>query len=491
MRKPLSMKPTLARLIVAAVLIVQTVTHLAWLPISTQVGQMTIPWLMSRGMTLFGNVLENRPPASAAIIALLLRLLPGVDQVLLVRALNLIVILLITLLVYRLTERLSGSGWAGVLAVLFWALWEPVYGNLLFYFDTIVGLLLILTALIAIDARRLWQIALCGLLLGLATLFKQPAWAAVILFALWLAVARRWRDLVVMAAAALIFPVLALAIFALQGHLSAYVFWNFGRYLINTPDSSPLSGVTVRKLLLTDLLAPAFLLLALRQPDRRRWLLIAALWLEGGVELLPNFGEIYVMAHLPLLAVMSGAVMAKALPDHVLPIRPRRWIARADTLQLAVVGMALALGIGWAWIVATPYVPGSLGRAKIPAYDEFIPVAERINRLKQPGDTLYVLPMLDGNPQLFVQTGMMPPGLWVTSNSVFLAVPGVADQLLAEWAETPPDIVVDFPDLHAVAGEWVLPLTRFVEAHYTVVEQIDDVPFNGDAIIYRLNESPS
>ncbi len=484
-----SLPPFAARIILIGVLIVQVVTHLAWLPISTQVGQMTIPWLMSRGWTMFGNILENRPPATAAIIALLLRMLPGVEQILLVRALNLIVILAITLLVYRLTERLTGSTLAAALALLFWALCEPVYGNLLFYFDTIVGLQLMVVALIALDARHLWQIALCGLLLGLATLFKQPAWAAVALFGLWLAANRRWHDLIVMVVGALVFPLLTVIVFALQGHLSTYLFWNFGRYLINTPDSSPLSGMTVRKLLLTEVLAPAFVLSALRQPDRRRWLLVAVLWLEGGVEMLPNFGEIYVMAHLPLLAVMSGAVLAQLLADAAPVGRWREWIQRAATVQLTVAGIALVIAVGWVWVFITPYIPGTLGRAKISAYDEFIPVSQRVNAIKQLGDTLYVLPMLDGNPQIFVQTDMLPPGLWVTSNSVFLAVPGVADQLLAEWAQTPPDIVVDFPDLHAVAGAWVLPLTTFVESHYHAVDQIDDVPFNGDAIIYRLNES--
>src|SRR5215212_599092 len=84
-----------APIILAGVLVVQAVTHLAWLPISTQVGQMAIPWLMSRGMTIYGNLIENRPPAIAGLISLLMRLLPSIEPILIVRALNLLLVLAI------------------------------------------------------------------------------------------------------------------------------------------------------------------------------------------------------------------------------------------------------------------------------------------------------------------------------------------------------------------------------------------------------------
>lgn len=130
------------------------------------------------------NDLREPPPATGVLLAALYQALPQVEPVLLVRALNLLVILTLTLLVYILAKRLTGSERAALLSVLFWALWEPVYGNQLFYFDTIVGLLLTLVAIIALDAQRMGAIILCGILLGLATLFKQPAWGAAGMFGL-------------------------------------------------------------------------------------------------------------------------------------------------------------------------------------------------------------------------------------------------------------------------------------------------------------------
>lgn len=480
-------KASFPHLLVGGVLLVQIITHLAWLPISTQVGQLAGPWLMSRGMTLFDTIFENRPPATGVLLAALYRALPQVEPVLLVRALNLLVILTLTLLVYVLAKRLTGSERAAIFSMLFWALWEPVYGNLLFYFDTIAGLLLMLVALIALDARRTRSIAICGVLLGLATLFKQPAWAAAGMVGLWLLAQRRWRDLFALVGGVLVFPLLAVVIAALQGTLDNYLFWNFGRYLVNSPDNQPLTGGIIRKFLFTNILALPFILVALRQPpnQRWRWLLIAALWLGGVANMLPNFSEIYFMAHLPMLSVMSGTVIALVLPQQW-----RGWLKQADTTQIALAGIALVIAVGWGWIVITPYAPNPLGRASIPAYDEFKALAARINALKQPGDTLYVVPGLDGNPQLFEMTDMLPPGSLILGNSVFMAVPGMVERLLGEWETNPPDIVVDFPQLRVVAGHWIDPVAEFVQANYTAVEQVDDVMFNGDAIIYRVNQAP-
>ncbi len=473
-----------APLFLPLVLLGQIFTHLAWLPISTSVGQMAFPWLMSQGLPLFDTVIENRPPASAVLLAALFRFLPTLEPILIVRALNLGLVLALTLLVYFATQRLTGSRRAAVFAVLFWALFEPVYGNIMFYFDAVVGFLLLLVALLGMGTQRTGMIILCGLLLGLATLFKQPAWAAILLFAAWLAAQKRWRDVGALAAGAAVFPLLALTVALLQGNGENYLFWNFGRYLAGAAGSETLTGNTFRKFLLTGILAPAFILLAFRQTaaNRWRWLLLSALWLGGLANLLPNFSEIYVTAHLPLLAVMSGTVIAL-----VLPAQPRLWLKHADAAHITLAGVAAAVALSWAWIIITPYAPAPLGRARIPAYDEFVPVAERIAALRQPDDTLYAVPLLDGNAQLYPLTGMLPPHSMILGHRLFISVPGVVEKLLAEWAIRPPDLIVEFPDLYPLAGEWITPLGEFLHAHYTLLERIEAVPFNGDALIYRLN----
>ncbi len=475
------------------ILLVQVVTHLAWLSISTQVGQLTIPYLMSQGLPIFGRVIENRPPADAAFLALLFKLLPSIEPIFIVRALNLLLVLGLTLLIYGLARRLTASTLAGICAALFWALWEPVYGNILFYFDALVGAVFALTAFVWLmaEARKPGWLAplLCGLLLGGATLFKQPAWAGVILFALWLIfVARRGRQLPAFVLGVLVFPLAAILIFAAQGTLDSYLFWNFSRYFSGIPNAQPLTGNIVRKFLLTNVLAFAFLLQIPRSDQPRQRALVGALWLAGGATLLPNFSEIYVMGHLPLLSVMSGSVIASVIDFEAIRA-PMRWLRRASMTSITLTGLALALAVGWGWTIAVTYVPNPLGRAQIPAYDEFRPVAAQLLALRQPDDTLFVLPMSDGNAQLYELTGMLPPGTFVNSHAVFLNVPSMTETLLAEWSAHPPDLIVDFPDLHAEFAPGVTPLVEFMQTNYHAVEQIDDVPFNGDAIIYRLNES--
>ena len=483
-----------APVLIVVTMAVQVVTHLAWLPISTHVGQLGIPYLMSRGMVMFGNMIENRPPASSAFLALTFRLLPSVEPILIVRMLNLLLVLAITLLIFALARRLGQSTLAGLCAMLFWFLWEPVYGNLLFYFDTLIGATFALTVFVWLitEKRQPGWLApfLCGFLLGGATLFKQPAYAGVILFALWLIFgARRGRQLPAYLLGVLIVPLVAVAIFAAQGTLDAYLFWNFRRYFSGIPNAGTLTGNILRKFLLTDILAPAFLLFTLRDAQNRvRWLVLA-LWLAGGATLLPGWSEIYMMAHVPVLSVMSGLVIAAVLDFDVLRA-PLRWLREASSGAILLAGLALALAFGWAWTIAVTYAPGPLGRAGIPAYDEFKPLAARLEAVRQPGDTLFILPMSDGNPQLYALTGMLPPGLWMNSHAVFLGVAGESDKQLADWAVHPPDLIVDFPEEQAYFEPGLQPLEDYLQAHYHAIDQIDDVPFNGDAIIYRLNEAP-
>jgi hypothetical protein len=481
----------LAPVLIAATMVMQVVTHLAWLPISTHVGQLGIPYLMSRGMVMFGNMIENRPPASAAFIALMFRLLPSIEPVLIVRMLNLLLVLGLTLLIFAIACRLGQSILAGLCAMLFWALWEPVYGNLLFYFDALVGATFALTVFIWMitEKRQPGWLApfLCGFLLGGATLFKQPAWAGVILFGIWLVFfARRAGQLPIYILGVLVVPLGTALVFAAQGTLDAYFFWNYRRYFGGIPDAGTLSGNALRKFLLTNILAPVFFLFTLRSDQKRvRWMILA-LWLAGGATLLPGWSEIYLMAHLPLLSVMSGMVIA-SLINFEAPRAPLRWLREASNSSIVLAGLGLALAFGWAWTIAVTYVPGPSGRAGIPAYDEFKPLAARLEALRQPGDTLFMLPMSDGNPDIYALTGMLPPGLWMNSHPVFLNIPGESDKQLADWAVHPPDLIVNFPQEQAYFEPGLNPLTDFMKAHYHVVEQIADVPYNGEAIIYRLN----
>jgi hypothetical protein len=470
---------------------VQVITHLFLLSISAHSGQVAIPWMMNRGMTLFGNLLEQHAPGSSILAAVAQRVLPfaPVDVV---RLLNIALVIAGTLLIYALAARLSGDARAGLAAAVVWAWWEPVYGNVLTYFDTLLGLLLTLAALVwlALQERKPAALAplAAGLILGAATLAKQHAWAAVFLFALWLAAFRprggRWRDPLLLLAAAFVLPALAMLAFAFQGDFERYVYWNWGFNLSGLMTNPPYTGDFIRKVLLTNVLAPAFALLALRE-RQPVWVLVILLYAAGSATLFPRTGEIHVMGQLPILSVMSAVVIVRVIAGILQEGATRKAWTRQSSAELTLAGVALALLVGWGWTGAAAYGATPLGRGATPGHDEFIPLAARLRALAESEDTLFVLPQTDSTPQLHPMSEMLPPGLWIKGWFWYLQAPGIQAQLLAEWENAPPTFVVVFPDLVVEGVPGIEPLVAFVEANYTAVETVEDVVFHGDAVIYR------
>ncbi|MCS7071168.1 MAG: hypothetical protein NZM00_06660, partial [Anaerolinea sp.] len=413
------------RLRVAAALLVVifAAAHLVWLPVSTQVGQLAVPWLMNAGLRLYDDLIENRPPLVAALVALTLRL--PLEPITAVRLLHIVLLIVTALVIYRLATRLrAGDERAGLAALVVWCIWQPVYGNILFYFDTINGLLTAAAVLIGI-----------GLLLGLTALVKQPGWAVIGAAGLWFIIYREFWAAFVYAISALLPSAAAAIFFALSGDLASYWYWTVTFNLSRNIQTGSLpTGGFLRKLLLTDLLVLPFAALTPRPAPRAHGLALL-LWGAALVSLLPHFGEVYVTAHLPLTAALSGVVIA-ALWEAFPRIKPVE-------AQRILLGGALVIGIGVAYTAASAYVPGPLGPGRAPAYDEFLPLAQELRARRAPGDTLYVLPMLDGNPQLYPLTDMLPPGLWVNGHAQFLSVPDLVERLLREWAERPPTWIVD------------------------------------------------
>ncbi|MEO0563695.1 MAG: hypothetical protein AAF125_16435, partial [Chloroflexota bacterium] len=135
-----------------------------------------------------------------------------------------------------------------------------------------------------------------------------------------------------------------------------------------------------------------------------------------------------------------------------------------------------------------PFIPTEVGRNATIAYDEFIPVAASLNTLKTDDDTLFVLPALDGNPQLHIMTDLPPPSSWTTTHDCMLCAPGLPERLLTEWADTPPTLIVYFPELVSPRQK-IEPLLAFLEANYVRIEETAFVPFNGPSYIYRHNEA--
>ena len=462
-------------------LIMQALTHLFWLAPAAHSGQVAIPWMMNRGLTLFGDIWEQHAPGSS-LVAAAAQSLTGIDPGALAKLLNIALVLALTSLVYLLAKRLARADAAGILAAAVFAWWAPVYGNVLLYFDTLLALC-VLAALVVYcreDERpEAPTVIAIGLLLGAATLFKQQAWLPVGLMGLWLLWSDNWRSALIYAGAALMLPLLQWLVLWQADLLESYVFWNWSFNLSGAMDGVPLDGDLFRKLLLTNGLVAPFAALAL-QRDKRRWLLALALWLAGLSLLYPRAGENHAMAHLPLAAVMSGVVLAELLPY----LRGRRsW----DGPRAMLAGLLVAGGIGWLWTGAVSYIPTPLGPGAILAYDEFRELAADLRARAEPDDTLFVLPETDSTPQLHPLTGMLPPGVWVKGWRWYFEPERVLATLLAEWAQAPPTWLVVFPHLTDAGEPGISHLLDIVEARYTLAFESAAIFDHGRALVYRLS----
>ena len=470
----------MARLWLYPLLILQVLTHLFWLSPAVHSGQVAIPWMMNQGKSLFGDIWEQHAPGSTLLGALAQRLV-DIDPAQLAKLLNILLVVALTAIIYLLAKRLTGKEAGGLLAALFWVWWEPVYGNVIFYFDTLLALCVLLAALAYFHqpermTRR--QIIVIGLLLGAATLFKQHAWLAAAAFAIWLLLTERRRDIwLLYGGALLLLPLLQwLALWRL-GFLDNYLYWNWAFNLSGLMDGVPLDGDLFRKLLLGNLLVIPYALLALRNEDKRG-LLLVLFWLATLSVLYPRFGEIHAMGHLPFAAVMSGVVLAQLLGEFR---ADRAW----DVPRTVLAGLALAIGLGWVWTGAASYLHIPLGPGARLGYDEFAALAAELNARKEDDDTLFLLPETDSTPQLHPMTEMLPPDTWIKGWRWYFQ-PQVLETLKREWDSEAPTWIVVFPQLTAAGEPGILDLLVLVGDRFQLVTTVDNIYGHGPADIYRL-----
>lgn len=467
------------RRLLVALLNLQILTHLLWLAPAAHSGQVAIPWMMNQGMTLFGDIWEQHAPGSSLLAAAAFALI-DIDPGLLVKLLNILLIIASTALVFLLAKQIAGDEWAGLLGAAAYAWQAPVYGNVLLYFDTLLALC-VMGALVVYwrgpERRAARHIAVAGLLMGAATLFKQQAWLPLVLLGAWLLLREGRRSVLIYAAAALALPLLQWIALWGAGLLESYIYWNWTFNLSGAMDGVPLDGDLFRKLLVTNAFVFPFAALALQ--GERRQLILIVFWLATLLLLYPRAGENHAMAHLPLAAAMSGVVLARILP----PLADwRAW----DASRAALAGLLFAVGLGWLWTGAVSYLPTPVGAGAILAYDEFRPLAAKLRERAEAGDTLFILPQTDSTPQLHPLTGLRSPGLWVKGWRWYFKPDRVLRTLADEWEDEPPSWIIVFPDLTPSGQPGIGRLLAIVEARYELAFETAEIFDHGRAAVYRL-----
>ena len=459
------------------ILIFQALTLQFWLAISAHSGQTTIPWMMTQGRTLFGDIFEQHAPATSLIAAAAQMLLPfDVAQV--DRLLNTVTILLISICVYVIAFQLSHKAWVALVALATWVLWSPAYANVLFYFNTLLVLfvLMALALWFRSEQKSWWQVLLVGLLMGASTLAKQQGWAAVGFFGLWMLWQRvPFRYLVLYSIGALILPLLTVGIIAAQGNLQNYIFWNWTFNFSGYMDGVPLDTTLFRKLLLSNIFILPYCLMLPKMPQRANHILLLLMAVAMAILLYPRAGESAAISLVPLAAIISGLVIGKWQEQGLLNWRDER--------NLGLIGLLFALGIGWLWSGAIAYLPAPF---RTFAYEEFAPIVSVLQQEKQEGDTLFVLPETDSTPQLHPLSGMLPPRSWIKGWRWYLEPEGILDSLLSEWEAAPPNFFVVFPSLIANSQPQIDSLTFFVDRRYTLLATVPNIYQHGDALVFHL-----
>jgi len=477
------------------VLVFQLVMHLMWLPLLTSVGQLTMPWLMTQGMTLYKDIRIGYNPGTAVVLAAAMRILP-LEPLTALRLMDTLLVMVISVAVFWVAYQLSGRRYsAAVIAVLVWTLWEPIWGNTMFYPDKFLGLFPLLTigCWIVTEERSSGWLApfLAGLMLGAGFMVKQHGLAMAGLFGIWLVIFGRTRrsslqNILAYCLGFAVLPVLAAAIIILQGNLQTYAFWAYTVHFLAERPTLPLSGDFLRRVALSEVFVPAFLLMALRnKEDRSRSLQVTFLWVGAHALVFPRWGDNNLGTQLPLTATMSGIAIASTLPDF-------RGFSRScfqglNQSQVVLLGITVMLAVTWLFTGLIAYIPNPMGRLATPGYTEFEEVASILRTHQKSGDTLGIIPESDATSQLHVHTGMLPVGnLYYQGGGIFLPVTNIVGDILGSWQQNPPTFIVYVPDETVALVPYIDPLVDFMQAHYEEVASVPDVLYHGDVFIYHL-----
>jgi hypothetical protein len=461
--------------------------------ISTHDLTLAIPYLVSRGMRLYVDVFSFHPPLLTWLLAAVYRF---ADPLTSLRILNVLFVVGTGAAVLWVARRCWGP-LHGASGLLFYVVWATAYNNMFFYVDGLVGTMSALVLLMGTASLSPVALVLMGLAAGVGAALKPNALLLLFAAPLWLlcgARAGRRRALghsMLVLASSLLVYVTPLAALALTGSwpMAKRALFNPGNASWLAGAANLLNGNAWRALALTVAWLPAFGLC--RLPTRGSGGFPFLLWLVFGATVVLNVpapGYYHAMAFLPAVSVMSGAIIGWALESGVRAVRREGWraaVARATFADRAFAGLVTGLLLA---TLVTALTPLSVllhgGPFGITGWDELRPVSEWVTANTRPEDRVLVLPAKDTNGNIYPQSGRLPP-FYMKTWLEHASVPDNARLLYRRVEETPPAVVVLFPDLYRDVGEYFPELNAFVARTYHEVGRIDGLPLQGHVVFLR------
>lgn len=455
----------------------QALFYLHILPLSLGPRVVLQPWLMRQGYLLYKNIADEHPPLMPLFLLAMHQVVSDSFQV---AKLTLVLLISITALLTFWAGK-KGGGWlSGILSLVFFVLWSPIFGYGKLWYETFLApiyiLILILWREPGYQAAR--YLSLTGLLLGVALLVKQHAIVVILGVFFWLFCNNRLNHNPIRNLPKEIFYLL-LGIFLPVGIFIAYywpkantlddlVFWLITFNFINNYTQLAALRPSLEQI---RLLAPAYMLVL---PS------VAGLWNKDGkstrnvnteiglillvtssLTIYPRFGFFHLQASLPILAWLSGTTLARLIQSN-----------KNQTRLLKGVLWSLLL----LWMLYTiPTFYNALQSPqprKVYEYSNLIPLVHEIRQHIGPTECIYILPDDEATANLYYLTQCLPPKLWIPTSYPWFMIETLKPKAIKALEETAPEWVVYFP------GRWGIEqhgqdLLNYVQNHYQLLTKLN------------------
>lgn len=406
------------------------------------------PYLTNLGLTPYSQILDQHFPGLMFFPVNLGNL--GFYSPLLFRFLQIGIVFVGHLFIYKLGERLTRNKKAALLGnLLFFVIHPFLEGNVL-WIDSFVPILL-LPALYLLNQRRGRSIFAAGLLIGLAILMKQVAIPLGVIIFLW--VWRQERSLGKYYLAGLAVPLSFLVLFVLRkGIVSDFVYWTY-TFNVETFAQMGRKHATLRQMLAIGVIyLPAVSVALFDIVHRRKVLLVSLLMLATLLFAYARFDYVHLQPSLPF-AILALVHMFSKLP-------------KLDSFVFVYL-----LPVIW---VATRFYLGNAGQEVRYFGDVEHKVAGKVLELTEENDPIFMFGTL---PHMYQMTLTRPPGdVFVFHFPWFMKI--AEERILAGIREEPPKVVVRQPgasiDSYDIY-EHMPDIEKYISEKYEKIYEVDGI----------------
>ena len=448
----------------------------------------TQPYLIAHGFIPYNHIEDPRAPLLPQLLAWLQPFFAG-NAPHTARMVHLVAVMVIIMLVLGWLYRVKGW-WATIAGGFFFLAWFNAFGYwAIFYYEILLAPLFFVVFLLLMsikEKRSVWYIILIGFLVAVGILIKQQTGILALLVVVWLMLLgsmpketslSRWHPIAFLVIG-LFLPIVAYGFYYWHqgGDFGEWFYWNV-TYIFSGPyriqGGLLPSLATVRQLLPALVPVVPYVVGTVFAPkdvglsrSRRWWLLI--FMLAASIFLYPRYSGRHWAAAFPFLAAIAGIVCADIV-DVVCqkPSKVFQW------------GLSSAFVLWWFLQAVFIYGPQILQPQPliISEYSTLIPLANTLRPRLPVAGGLVLLPLDEGNANLYYLLGQLPPRYQMDFYPWF-----ISDRTSQKWLdaveEEKPQTLIYFRDRFDLAN-YSPQILEYMELHYKVV---DTIPWEGSEV---------